>query len=155
MTYSLRVLDIFTTELMPEMSAFRDEYNQRVDLAVKTLTQQIEACGLMEDMASKHIDATQLDDDVKIQILRDVQRSIRCVNIFHRLAHLSLYVEHQLVVADIVYQGIGTQLLSFMDEHYDFFSTVLMKDNCFDVLDALYHDWRHRKLIESKQEDCI
>lgn len=152
MGYSLRVMDIFTTDLLPEIIAMEKGYQRQVDLAITELLANIQAEAIIKNTRDEKevgfVGMETLERLIRVKISRQIESELDYIYIFHRLEYLSIYINQKLVIDDVVYTGLNDPLLKFMHTHCQLFYEIQTEAKGFKSLQKLYEDWTTRKKVE-------
>lgn len=146
-------MDIFTTDLIPEMIAIEKEFRRQVKLATNELLAAIKNeavdIGLIDENENDSLDTDLVDRMFMVEIRRRIEGELKYIHIFHRLEYLSIYINQELVIDDVVYPGLNNTLLKFMNTHKQLFYEIQKEEGCFKSLQKLYEEWTQRKKSEN------
>lgn len=145
-------MDIFTTDLLPEIIAMEKEYQRQVDLAITEWLANIQVEAIIKNTRDKKevgfVGMETLEQLIRVKISRQIESELDYIYIFHRLEYLSIYINQKLVIDDVVYTGLNDPLLKFMNTHCQLFYEIQTEAKGFKSLQKLYEDWTTRKKVE-------
>ncbi|WP_419153555.1 hypothetical protein [Weissella viridescens] len=152
-TNSLTIMGIFAKELIPEISDFEKQYKVRfenkLDDELNKLKEKLRREGKMPEPQIESLTVAIFDEKVKRNYSGLVKSELGVVNIFNRLEQLSIYMNYDLVIEDMVYPGMHKVFIGFVEDNFEIFDLIRSDESPFKELTNLHERWSKRQKIEA------
>lgn len=145
-------MDIFTKKVVPEISKLRTVCEEKMDEQCDEIEREVaENIGLHHrilDRNSNCQETSQYESTLRKQLIADIQSDLGYIDMFLELEYLSIYINYDVVLDEVIYVNMNHLVLLFMDESQDVFAEVQAANKCFQELTKLYVNWSERKANE-------
>jgi hypothetical protein len=173
---SIKVMEIFAKELIPNMQKVKESlggiHDEMIKNAIDTLEEKIHKNKKVYGELSEN-DARDFarkafydDNDQARQVRKSIEAEAKgqagFINVFNQLEQISTYMNYGLIVEEMVYPGMHKVFIQFVQENEYMFNNMRSDEAPYKELTKLYNSWKNkqeydsvdkeRKLLENKLE---
>ncbi|QVK11535.1 hypothetical protein [Weissella ceti] len=114
----------------------------------REVEKQLQIEHLLLDKKSTKQETSQYELALREQLITNIQSELGYIDVFLELEYLSIYINYDVVLDEVVYVNMSHLVLLFMDESQGAFNKVKTSNQCFEGLTKLYTNWSKRKAKE-------
>lgn len=148
MDKSMEVLGTFADEIIPGMSDYYINCQNKFDEVLKGYNKQVidEGGEPLKEFPKELIEKTKLQ----------VQLESRGGDVLNKLERVSAYISHELVLDDVVYPAVHKVFLEFYEDNLELIKKVTSEEAPYANLHSVYTKWRaeaDKQSLDREQED--
>ena len=146
MKNSIKVLDIFSSKLIPMMVSFEDESQKRY--------KEVEKMFLVKAQR-ENVEIDTLPDELKERIDEIAKTDSKIYKIFNSIEQVCAYISYDLILEDVVYPTTHKVLLEFLAENKSLLNKMTTVDAPYTNLHDVKMKWNKiakKESIERKQK---
>lgn len=147
MENSIKVLDIFSSKLIPDMGTFDNKSEKKYKELIEVF---------LNKAREDNQNINKLPKELKIKLKDAAKSMVGIVGIFNRLEQVCAYISYNLIIEDVVYPTIHKLFLDFLDDNNKLLIDVTTLDTPYKNIHSVRKKWKkisQTEELERKQEE--